>query len=71
MLGLAGGAYFWVGASPEPVEGTASLVVGRKVIDLGTVAFETPVRAVFNLKNTGDGVLRLAGAPLVRVLAGC
>ncbi len=71
VLVLAGGAYWWTAESPEPVGGTPRMVLDRKVIDFGTVPFDTTVKAVFTLTNEGDGVLRLADVPSVKVLAGC
>ena len=71
VLALGGGAYWWGAESPEPVGGTPRLVLDREVIDVCDVAFETPVNAVFTLKNTGAGVLLLADVPRVKVLAGC
>lgn len=65
------GAYWWRAEPPEPIGGTPRLVLDREVIDFGTVTFQSPVRAVFTLKNAGDGVLRLAEVPRVRAVQGC
>jgi hypothetical protein len=45
--------------------------VDRTEVDLGTLPFETPARVVFTLTNAGDGLLRIADVPPVRVLEGC
>lgn len=71
VLALGGGAYWWTAEAPEPIGGTPRTVLDREVIDFGTVRFETPVNAVFTLRNEGDGVLRLTDTPQVKVLAGC
>ena len=65
MLGLG-----WWGWSALTT-GTPRLVVDKAEIDLGYLRFSTPARAVFVLRNQGDGRLRLTEAPRVRVVAGC
>lgn len=56
---------------PIMERGTPRLVVDRPEIDLGYVRFSAPARAVFILRNQGDGPLRLTEPPRVRVVAGC
>ena len=73
VVGLiaVGAAAWWLWEPPEASGGTPRLVVDRTVQDFGYVRFDAPVRAVFMLANTGDGVLRLAGVPRVEVVKGC
>jgi hypothetical protein len=46
-------------------------VVDRTEVDLGSLPFEAPATVVFTLTNAGDGLLRIADVPPVRVLKGC
>jgi hypothetical protein len=55
---------------PE-VTGRPNLVVDKEVLDYGDVRFEAPVKAVFNVKNTGDEMLRILGEPRVEIVRGC
>jgi hypothetical protein len=71
VIALGGGAYWWSAEAPEPTGGTPRLALEREVIDFGHVPFDRFVDAVFTLKNTGDGVLRLADVPRVKALEGC
>lgn len=71
-LVIVGAATFWwLSEVPNASGGTPRLVLDREVVDLGYLPFETPVRVVFTLTNTGDGTLRLADVPRVKVLKGC
>ncbi len=47
------------------------LEVDQQQLDLGDRKFNTPVRAAFNVKNTGDGTLNLAVPKLVTAVEGC
>jgi hypothetical protein len=71
LMAVGGAGAWWLWEPPEASGGTPRLVVDREVRDFGYVPFETPVRAVFMLANTGDSVLRLAGVPRVEVVKGC
>lgn len=51
--------------------GRPLLRVDRDRIDLGEVPLGQWVEAHFTLTNTGDGRLRLAGAPYVEAVVGC
>jgi hypothetical protein len=65
-------AAFWWLAKPQAASGgTPRLSVDREVVDLGYLRFEAPARVVFLLSNTGDGPLKLADVPRVKVLKGC
>ncbi len=64
-------AFWWLSEAPVASGGTPRLVLDRDVVDLGYLPFETPARVVFNLTNTGDGVLRLAEVPRVKAIKGC
>lgn len=71
LMALGGAATWWLWEAPEASGGRPRLAVDRAVQDFGYVPFEVPLRAVFMLANTGDGVLRLAGVPRVEVVKGC
>jgi len=71
VIAVGGATAWWLWEPPEASGGTPRLVVDREVQDFGYLPFEAPVRAVFMLANTGDGVLRLAGVPRVEVVKGC
>lgn len=68
---VLGGAFWWVWEPPQAAGGTPRLVLDREVLDFGYVAFDTPVRAVFAIRNAGDGSLKLTEAPRVKVVSGC
>ncbi len=53
------------------VTGRANLEVDQAVLDFGDVRFNTPVNAVFRLRNTGDRLLTIFGEPRVELLQGC
>ena len=71
LVALGGGALWWSWGEWDASGGTPRLVVDRTEVDLGTLPFETPARVVFTLTNAGDGLLRIADVPPVRVLKGC
>lgn len=47
------------------------LAVEQATVDLGRVPFDQLVEARFALGNTGGDIVRLVGAPRVRMLEGC
>jgi hypothetical protein len=55
---------------PE-VMGEPNLIVDETVLDYGDMSFGEPVRAVFNIQNTGDQTLRVLGEPRVELVRGC
>ena len=59
-------------ASPM-TQGTvgARLQVDHEQIDLGHQVFNDTVRATFNIKNIGDGTLKLVAPKIATVLEGC
>ena len=61
----------WLLGARDGLGGTPRLVLDRTDVDLGDLAFEAPAGAVFTVRNVGDGVLKLAGAPSVSVVRGC
>ena len=81
MLGLvvaltAGLAALIWAQTPYRVVATDSSAPGRLVaeqpaVDLGRVPFDRMTEARFELGNTGGDVVRLVGAPKVRMLEGC
>ena len=64
-------AVWWVSGGPNAWGEKPRLVVDREMVDLGDLPFNTPVRAVFTLTNSGEGTLTLAGVPRVEVVKGC
>ncbi len=62
---------WWLWSASEVSGGTPRLALDRDVVELGYLRFESPARVVFALTNTGDGVLKLADIPRVKVLKGC
>ena len=71
-LVIAGAAAFWwLSEAQDKSGGTPRLILDRELVDLGYLRFETPARVVFLLTNTGDGALKLADVPRVKVLKGC
>lgn len=67
----AGGVGAWWWARVPDMGGAPRLRVDRTEVDLGYRRFDVPVRVVFTLSNAGEGWLRLAGTPQVRLVAGC
>ena len=72
----AGGAVlFWMQMPMREVANDASvpgrLVAEQPTVDLGRVPFDQLIEARFELDNTGGDVVRLVGAPRVRMLEGC
>jgi hypothetical protein len=53
------------------VTGTPKLVVEQAVVDEGYQTINTPVRTSFNIRNEGDGPLRVLGEPQVELVEGC
>ena len=62
---------WWFWRVPDVSGGTPRLVLDRTEVDLGFLPFEAPARVVFTLTNAGDGVLKLADIPRVKILNGC
>ncbi len=71
LVAVGGGAIWWLWGARDASGGTPRLVVDRTEVDLGSLPFEAPARVVFTLTNAGDGILRVADVPPVRVLKGC
>ena len=71
FLLFVGLAIFKPTATPE-IQGTTGprLQVDRETIDLGNRIFNQPVRALFNVKNVGDGTLKLETPRVANVLEG-
>lgn len=74
-LVLAVVAFFWLRPTPQGVaadlDAPGRLVATEATVDLGRVPFEQMVEARFTVSNTGGEVVRLTGAPKVRMLEGC
>lgn len=49
----------------------ARIQIDRDEIDLGNQPFDRTVRAMFTVKNVGDGTLKLEAPRLVTALEGC
>jgi len=58
-------------ATPVNGIGVPRLQVDREKIDLGNRIFNQSVRAMFNVKNVGDGTLKLDAPRVATVLEGC
>ncbi|MBI4608954.1 MAG: hypothetical protein HY726_08100 [Candidatus Rokubacteria bacterium] len=71
LIAAAAAGFWWFSEPPAASGGTPRLVVNRTEVDLGDLPFEAPARAVFTLTNAGDGLLRLASVPPVKLLKGC
>ena len=73
LLLIAAGAasFWWLSEAQNASAGRPRLVVDRTEVDLGSLPFEAPATVVFTLTNAGDGLLRIADVPPVRVLKGC
>lgn len=68
LVAAGGGGLWWLW---DAFGGTPRLVVDQTEVDLGALPFEAPARVVFTLTNAGDGLLKIADVPPVRVLKGC
>ena len=68
LVAAGGGGLWWLW---DAFGGTPRLVVDRTEVDLGALPFEAPATVVFTLTNAGDGLLKIADVPPVRVLEGC
>jgi hypothetical protein len=51
--------------------GTPVATVDQQLIEFGEVELDTPLTFSFEVKNTGNGVLRFKEAPYIEVLEGC
>ena len=71
VAAVGAGAFWWLSEAEDIRGGTPRLVLDREVVDLGSLPFEAPVRVVFTLTNRGNGSLKLADVPRVKVLKGC
>ena len=59
---------------PTPtIQGTVGprLSIDQEKIDFGTLVFDKTVRAVFNVKNIGDGTLKLDVPKAATLVEGC
>lgn len=77
-FGIAAAAVLFIGiviflASNQATPGAvgARLQVDQERIELGNRIFDQPVRAVFVVKNVGDGTLRLEAPRIATLLEGC
>jgi hypothetical protein len=73
---VIGGVLGLIVANQQPpyipeVTGRAAVAVDQDYFDYGDVHYNNPVETIFRVKNVGDEVLYLAGAPLVEVVEGC
>jgi len=71
LVAVGAGAFWWFSEAQDTSGGTPRLLMDRTEVDLGYLPFEAPARVVFTLTNAGDGLLRLADVPPVKVLKGC
>jgi hypothetical protein len=56
--------------TPE-VEGAPSVSVSQDRLDYGEVKIDTPVEAVFQVRNVGDQPLTILGEPQLELVEGC
>lgn len=69
---VASGVVAWgFGGGGGAPGGTPRLAVDRTDIDVGRFAFDVPARAVFTLRNEGDGLLKVVDLPPVKAVQGC
>ena len=71
VLIVGGAAALLITGSSRPATGTPKLMVEQVVIDEGYQTNNTPVRTAFNIRNEGDGPLRVLGEPQVELVEGC
>jgi hypothetical protein len=71
VLIVGGAAALLITGSTRPTTGTPKLVIDQTVIDEGYQTNNTPVRTAFNIRNEGDGPLRVLGEPQVELVEGC
>lgn len=71
LIAIGAVTAWWFWRAPDLSGGTPRLVLDRTEADLGFLPFEAPARVAFTLTNAGDGVLKLADVPRVKVLKGC
>ncbi|MBI5029291.1 MAG: hypothetical protein HZB51_02100 [Chloroflexi bacterium] len=74
--GIAAAVVLFIGVvvflvTNQSVSGIPRFQVDQEKIDLGNRIFNQPVRAVFNVKNVGDGTLKLETPRVAEVLEGC
>jgi hypothetical protein len=59
-------------ANPIPqVTGAPRVSVSQDTLDYGYVKLDTPINAVFNVRNVGDEPLEILGEPRVELVEGC
>lgn len=51
--------------------GAPRVEVAEDFLDYGSVQFESPVEAVFRVRNVGDQPLQVLGEPQVELIEGC
>ncbi len=73
---LIGGGIWAATANSRPVaapvvNGAPRVAVAQKVLDLGDVKVDTPVEAVFRIRNIGDQPLSILESPRVELVEGC
>ena len=68
---VIGAAALLISDNAQLITGTPRLVVEQTVIDEGYQTINTPVRTSFNIRNEGDGPLRVLGEPQVELVEGC
>ncbi len=72
FVGVAAAYVISTQAQPNVVGAVGPrLQVDREKIDAGNRVFDQPVRVVFNVKNVGDGTLKLETPRVAVLLEGC
>lgn len=70
LVAIAIVAFVWLALAPSS-GGTPQIQVDNERIDFGKQPFERPVRATFQIRNTGTGTLTLSVPRVATLLEGC
>ena len=70
LVAIAIVVFVWLALAPSS-GGTPQIQVDNERIDFGKQPFERPVRATFQIRNTGTGTLTLSVPRVATLLEGC
>lgn len=72
------GGVLWLASRANPasdfvpeVSGAPRVAVAQEVVNYGDVRLNTPLEAVFRVRNVGDQPLYIQGEPQVELVQGC
>ncbi len=71
LVAIAIVAFVWISLAPSSGGGAPQIQVDNERIDFGKQPFERPVRATFQIRNTGKGTLTLSVPRVATLLEGC